>query len=159
MKRGRDLVGMPIINLSSGETIGRVQDVYFDPDSHQVTGIVMDGGGWLKGPRKICFVDLAGVGNDAITISDESVILKEPIEEECIIAGDGTVIGNRVMTRDGNELGTIADVVFDHATGAISHYQLSEGLIQDLLEGRETIPADTEFTYGKDAIIVDLNLE
>lgn len=159
MKKGRDLVGMPIINLTNGETVGRVRDVYFDPESHRILGIVMDGGGWLKGPRKICFADLTGVGEDAITIENDAVILKEPVDEECIVTGEGTLIGNRVMTRDGNELGIIADVIFDHSSGEITHYQLSEGIVQDLLEGRERLPVDMEFQYGKDALIVDFNLE
>lgn len=157
MKKGKDLVGMPIINLSNGETVGRVRDVFFDPANHQIAGVIMDGGGWFKGPRVIRFANLSGVGDDAITIIDHSVIAKTQVEAECVIAGDGMVIGNRVMTRDGNELGTIADVIFDHVTGEITHYQLSEGIIQDLLEGREMIPVDVEFTFGKDAIIVDLS--
>lgn len=159
MKKGRDLIGMPIIDLSNGEIVGRVRDVYFNPKSHRILGIVVDGGGWLKGPRKICYADLTGIGDDAVTIENDMVILKEPIEEDCILTGEGTLIGNKVMTRDGNELGTIADVIFDHSTGEITHYQLSEGIVQDMLEGREILPVDTEFQYGKDALIVDFNLE
>lgn len=159
MKKGRDLVGMPIINLANGETVGRVRDVFFNPESRRISGILVDAGGWLKGPRKICYADLTGIGEDAITIENDSVILKEAVEEECIVAGEGTLMGNKVMTRDGNELGTIADVIFDHSTGEITHYQLSEGIVQDMLEGRETLPVDTEFQFGKDALIVDFNLE
>lgn len=158
MNRGRDLVGMPIINLTNGETVGRVKDVLFDPTSHQFVGIEMDGGGWLKGPRKIHFDDFAGIGEDAITILEDSVIMKALPCEESVITED-KVVGSRVLTKDGNELGTISDIIIDLTTGNITHYQISDGIIQDLLEGRGIVPIDTGITYGKDAIIVEMTLE
>lgn len=158
MNRGRDLVGMPIINLANGETVGRVKDILFDPISHQFMGIEMDGGGWLKGSRKICFSDFVGIGEDAITIAEDSVITKVLPEEEIVVTEDA-MIGSRVLTKNGNELGTISDIILDFNTGNITHYQISDGIIQDLLEGRGIIPIDAGVTYGKDAIIVEMTLE
>lgn len=155
MKKGRDLIGLPIINLSDGETVGRVKDVLFNPGTSKVNGVVVDIGGWLKGARKICFQDFVAVGEDAITIADDRVVVKMQPDEECILSSEGAVVGNKVMTKDGNELGTIADIIFDPASGAVTHYQLSDGFFQDLFEGRETIALTAEFQYGKDAIIVD----
>lgn len=157
MNRGRDLIGMPIMNLANGEIVGRVKDILFDPISHQFIGIEVDGS-WLKGSRKICFSDFAGIGEDAITIAEDSVIKKVLIEEETAVTED-TLIGSRVVTKNGNELGTIADIILDFDTGNITHYQISDGIIQDLLEGRGIIPIDAGVTYGKDAIIVEMTLE
>lgn len=155
MKKGRELIGLPVINLSNGETVGRIKDILFDPETCLFNGVVVDIGGWLKGVRKICYDDIAALGEDAITIADDTVLIKTSCDEECILAKEGEVVGTKVLTKDGNELGTIADILFDQESGQITHYQLSDGFIQDLIEGRETIPVTADFQYGKDAIIVD----
>ena len=60
-----------------------------------------------------------------------------------------------MITVGGHELGMVEDVYLDQNWGKqIVGYELSEGFISDLKEGRKWLPMPDSATKGEDAIIV-----
>lgn len=65
--------------------------------------------------------DVLGFGPDAVTIADVTVIRPPRDEaEERATSKDLDVLGARLLTERGNELGEIIDVDFDPETGAVT---------------------------------------
>ncbi len=62
-------------------------------------------------------------------------------------------MGKRLISQGGDDLGVIDDLVFDPVSGAIAGYQVSGGVVRDLLEGKDYIPVAAGLIIGKDAVI------
>ena len=59
------------------------------------------------------------------------------------------LVGARVATTDGRELGKIEEFYFDPETGVVKGFELSGG------KGRSFLPTPASFQAGKDVAFVD----
>jgi len=111
--RASTLVGQPIVTLD-GESPLEVKDVVFDTASGELLGFALRNKGFLGGPvrKYLPWKAVHGLGPDAVMISDESVLSGDAGGD---LDGGGDVIGNRVLTESGTDLGEVVEVVI--ATG------------------------------------------
>ena len=72
-------------------------------------------------------------------------------------ARTGRVVGRRVLSRDGRDLGVVRDFDFEPQSGRITGYVVSGGVVQDLFEGQGFLPAGRRMTWGDAVLIVDLS--
>ncbi|SKA04657.1 PRC-barrel domain-containing protein [Selenihalanaerobacter shriftii] len=154
MYKGHEIIDLPVINLQTGKEVGSVEDITFDPETKSITGLIIDGGSWLQGKQMIPYDELHSIGEDAVTIEDESAVTKRDKNKECLNGAAGSVIGIRVVTNDGKELGNIEDIILDPINGQLDAYELTDGLVQDILEGRGLLNISNDLKYGEDVVIV-----
>ncbi|MPZ67205.1 MAG: hypothetical protein GEU83_17440 [Pseudonocardiaceae bacterium] len=89
--------------------------------------------------------DLQGFGPDAATIADASVIRAPDDElERRAESGELEILGKRVLTERGDELGAVTDVDFDVETGVVT----------TLLTRSEAIPGQRLIGHGRYAVVV-----
>lgn len=89
--------------------------------------------------------DLQGFGPDAATIADASVMRTPDDElERRAESGELEILGKRVLTERGDELGAVTDVDFDVDTGAVT----------TLLTRSEAIPGQRLIGHGRYAVVV-----
>ncbi|TDX46787.1 PRC-barrel domain-containing protein [Orenia marismortui] len=152
MKKGQSLIGLGVIDLENGEEIGEVVDVLFDHQGRKIEGFRIKRNK-AKEDYYIAYEELYSLGEDIIMIKDRNSIsyLEEGYQS---LLTEGEVIGNRVVSNQGDELGIVQDIVLNN-NGELIAYELSDGLVQDILEGREMLAVDDTINYGKDAIIID----
>lgn len=149
MRRRGDVAGLPVVVVDSGKSVGRVRDGVFDL-----------GRGRLKGLLVVCgaeelylpFDQVHSLGATAVTVGADAVLLS---------VGDGLSAeaqpvpqGKRVMTREGEVLGVVDDVIFDAESGAVWGYQVTGGFISDFVDGKRNVPLTEEIIVGPDALVV-----
>ena len=111
--RATALAGQPVVTLT-GESPLELKDVVFDTSSGRILGFTLRKKGFLGGPVReyLPWASVHGLGPDAAVVSDESSL----IETAAGNAGEGgDVIGARVLTESGTDLGLVVEVVV--ATG------------------------------------------
>lgn len=148
MRRTREIVGLPILDVRTGDQVGWVQDVVFDNREERVIGIILEGTHLLRPDQGLMRSELVAVGKDALTIS------KRQLEDLPGVRWSQKV-GNKVFTRGGEAQGTIEDVLLDDAVEHIVGYEISDGLFADLFYGRGAIWQNNVMVDGKDVLIVD----
>jgi uncharacterized protein YrrD len=156
LRKARDIIGLPVISIATGKRVGTVKDLMMDA-GWNLQAIVLDAKNWFSNRRCISADDVIGIGEDAVTIGDESVIQEADVEEgyHFLTDGPGKIQGLPVITVNGQQLGFIEDVYLDQKMGKkIVGYELSEGFISDLKEGRKRLPVPVQVTMGEDALIV-----
>jgi uncharacterized protein YrrD len=154
MHKGHELIDLPVINLETGKEIGNIKDIVFDPKYSSLVGLIIDGNSWFKGSRMVSYEKLHSIGEDAVTIEDESALTKLDKDKEYLDGSAGNIIGSRVVTNDGKELGNIEDIILDSDSGEINSYEITDGLVQDILEGRGLLNISDNLKYGEDVVIV-----
>ncbi|GIP31437.1 PRC-barrel domain-containing protein [Paenibacillus sp. J2TS4] len=159
MRRANDMLGLPVIDVQSGKQLGTVKDLLIDPE-WLVQGIILDTRHWFSSPRFILWEDIASYGEDAVTVEGEDVIRMEEDTPDSwvLLSGSGKIIGLPLLTVNGQQLGRVEDVYFSPKMDKkIIGFELSEGFLSDVKEGRKWLPAPAQATMGQDVIIVPVS--
>ena len=148
MRRTREIIGLPVLDLKSGDPIGWVQDLVLDNDKDEVVGILLEGGHFFQSSKGIPRQSIVAVGKDALTVRENMI-------EELKGIRWSNKVGNEVYTQGGDARGTIEDVFLDDSVEKVVGFEVSDGLFADLLHGRGTIFRPQVMIDGKDILIVD----
>ncbi|WP_323794114.1 PRC-barrel domain-containing protein, partial [Nocardioides sp.] len=124
--RTSEIASLPVVTLA-GDDIAQVKDIVFSADGGAVAGFTLAGRGLLSGPLKdgLAWGNVRGLGPDAVVITGPEVL--EPVDGVIAAArstgvatgSGGDVLGDRVLTDSGTDLGKVSDVVieYDNSTG------------------------------------------
>lgn len=148
MRRTREIAGLPVLDLKSGKQIGWVQDVVFDTEADRVSGVLLEGGHFFRSRRGFQRESVANIGKDAVMVhtaqlQDVSGVLWSQ------------KVGSAVYTEGGEARGKIEDVFLDDTGERIIGYEVSDGFLADLMQGRGTILQQHVVADGEDMMIVD----
>ncbi|MFK7696579.1 PRC-barrel domain-containing protein [Paenibacillus sp. HJGM_3] len=161
MRRAQDIMGLPVIEIESGKQIGSAKDFLIDRDWN-LQGVLLETKTWFSAPRFVKWDDVISFGTDAITITGGQAVhsLEGELEQLYAERGASKLRGKPVMTVAGNKLGLMEDVYFGEQWGRkIVGYELTEGFLTDLQDGRKWLPAPENIVFGEDAIIVPADCE
>lgn len=153
MRFSRDICGLPVIHAANGRELGKVRELLLDEYGRSVVAFLVEGSGWLPQRRLFSFRDIVGLGNDAVMVSRDG---KPPAGEPPLYDERPTsrVLGMRVISADGNEIGIVEDILFEEETGRVTGWRLSTGLIDDILAGRKVMSIPLQMSIGEDVLLI-----
>ncbi|SMO63073.1 PRC-barrel domain-containing protein [Melghirimyces algeriensis] len=158
MRSSQEVIGLPVIHLQTGKRLGTVQDLLFDADQ-QMIGVLLEHPGWIRRGRYIPFFKIRSLGADAVIVNSEADIhsVKENQDWHGLLTGQRKLKGRPVMLANGQELGMVEDVYILENRGILLGYELSEGLISDLTEGRKVFRPGSPLMWGEDVLIASMD--
>jgi|SRR4051794_10796455 len=156
MRKGKSVIGKPILSLADGARLHEVKDVILGPGNDAVVGLLADEGGFLASSRVVPIDEVIGFGRDAVVVARrESVVAANDLPGiSSILARHQSLLGTRVFTETGDDQGKINDVYFDEPTGQILGFELSGGTFTDAAHGTRYIPLDELVRIGPDVAYV-----
>jgi sporulation protein YlmC with PRC-barrel domain len=137
-----DARGRQVVSTTTAATIGKIDQFVIDPHTQAIVAVTLkkaDHGDTLR------WSDITAFGADAVTVSRADQLTDTPPDVADLAGKEHHVIGKRVLATTGDELGTVHDVEFDPATGAITA----------LLLGSGKVAASRLIAVGSYAVIVD----
>jgi uncharacterized protein YrrD len=154
--RGKEIIGLPVIDLETGESIAEVKGVVFDSNTRTLQALVLEKATWLKPPVGIAFEDVRAIGPAAVTIPNKGVVQPLNRNEDWLtnLRPENQIAGHEVITETGENLGRVDDVVFDEQEGVIRRLVVSDSLLQDLVSGRREVDFPEQAVMGKDNLIL-----
>jgi uncharacterized protein YrrD len=132
-----------VVNTATATRVARVDGFVVLPGPARVALLRLgkaSGAGTL-----LAWDNVQGFGPDAVTVATDAVIrpARDALEQRAE-DNDLEILGKRVLTERGMELGTITDVDFDPETGAVT----------TLITKTETIAGDRLIGLGGYAVVV-----
>ena len=157
MLRGSDIMKRSVIAQDTGERVGRVEDLVIDRAGRRVLGIVVAEKTLIGSDKVVAWPAIRSLGMDNIIIdSTASVLKKSEIPELAEAMDDGYVIlGSRLQTTGGRELGKIDSFFFDPETGEVVGFELTGGPNKLRESGSSFLPTPPNLQVGKDYSFVD----
>jgi sporulation protein YlmC with PRC-barrel domain len=152
----KQIRGLTVIDLADGTQVGTVDQVYLDLAAKQVVGFsITDGVGPFGGGRDnaptVAASAVHSLGPDALTLDDVAVAHAAwvgaaygPLE-----ALDA-LVGRKVVTEGGTDVGAVAAVEFDEGTFAITEVEVSPGF----LKNNTHVPLTRLVRIGQDVLVV-----
>jgi len=155
MRKGKSVIGQAVFSIADGMQVGSVKDLVLEDGEDGVVALLVSEGGLLGTSKLVPFASVIRFGPSAVMIADRSSVIpagSDPRVSE-ILGRRGTLLGTRVMSDDGKDLGNIADMYFDETSGRITGYEVSGGMLGDAMRGSSYLPFGEIRTIGTDAVI------
>ena len=126
--RVNEIVERPVVTLQ-GDDVAQVRDVVFVDADGAIAGFTLAKRGLLGGRMKevLPWGSVVGLGPDAVMVADEQALTREPLVTGTGgDDGEGDVLGDRVVTEGGADVGEVVDVVVevDGATARVVGYEM-----------------------------------
>ena len=131
-----------VVSTADAETVGRVKYFVIDPEQQRISSLRLDG---VKGDdRYVSWDALGSFGQDVVTIPDAGALRPADGPREEGVRKEFGVLGKRVLSDAGRELGEVQDVEFDPETGRVT----------TLLTEREQVSGERLRGIGSYAVVV-----
>ncbi|MEO7421965.1 MAG: PRC-barrel domain-containing protein [Ornithinibacter sp.] len=134
--------GHKVVDTSSAATVGTVSGFLVEPSAHVIVALRVKK---AETGEVIRWRDITAFGSEAVTVPRGGVVTDTDAELEALGAKARKLMKKRVLTSAGDELGTVKDVDFDPATGALTWF---------LLGGEPDVAADRLIGVGSYAVVV-----
>lgn len=110
--------GRRVVATDTAESIGSVKGFVLDPAGRTIEAIHIDGHG--KRAIVLPWSSVSSFGADAVmaSSSDDPATISDD-HQKSAVKGDVTMIGTRVLTTGGLDLGNVEDVEFETDSGAV----------------------------------------
>ena len=115
MKLASKLIGLPVVSFETGKKFEKVEDIIYDDQTNSIVALLVDRGGMFSDAKIIEYSKISSVGDDAVIVVDENVIVSAS-ESELVSRAVGekvSVRGKQIMTEDGKDLGKVTDLSID----------------------------------------------
>ncbi len=122
LMRTSEITKRPVVT-TAGNDIAQIKDVVYAADGGSVHGFTLAGRGLFSGPLSevLTWTSVAALGADAVMIADEKALR----DRASLFGADGApsaaradVLGSRVLTDAGTDLGLVVDVIVEvHGAG------------------------------------------
>lgn len=156
LERYSEVVGLPVICADSGKKIGVVEDIIFCPSEKRVNAFMLERTGYQIGRKVVLMKDVLNLGRDALIVNDDLCVTPlHTVKYTDEFRNKADVKGLRIYTRSGEDLGIVKDVLFDFKTGIIEGVEVSDGILNDLLQGRNVLPLFGKVEFNDKNILVD----
>ena len=153
MQFSREMTGLAVIHAASGNELGKVREWLLDEQGEVVIALLTEGGGWLPQRRVFPFRDILRIGHDAVMVANEGQHANgDPPDLDGVATR--RVLGKRMISPEGNELGMVDDILFEEETGRVTGWRLSSGIIDDILQGRPLLQEPLQLIIGEDTMII-----
>lgn len=115
-----------VVSTSTADTVGKVHEYVVDPLTHAVLALQLkktSDGDTLR------WSDITAFGTDAVTVSGADTIGAPGADVTALTGKDHVLIGKRVLSNAGDELGHVKDVEFDAETGVLEELLLADATV------------------------------
>ena len=140
----QEALGRKVVARDTAETVGSVTGAVVDAGARRVVAVQIGKG---HRARLADWESITGMGPDAVIVESEAS-LRDPTDgrEQAVVKGDVPLLGGRVLSARGDEVGALDDLELDESTGAVLF----------LVSGETRIPAAGLRSMGGYAVVVAL---
>lgn len=155
MQKLRNMFGLPVLITGTGAQIGEVKEVILDLEQAAIRGIVLTGANWFTNDQGVVFEDVFSIGRDAMMLRATYAVQElTPAMMPGIVYYLGDLLDKQIYTDTGLSCGILVDALYESTTGEIKAYEISDGLITDLLYGRKLMPLPQTQVVSQDRLII-----
>ncbi|MDF2889717.1 MAG: PRC-barrel domain protein [Clostridia bacterium] len=140
MFRASDLIDLPILTLMKGSSSKyTVKSLLIDGFNNRIAAIVCKEGTLKKSAQILPYERIISIDTNGIIISDIKNIEKIALRNLNDYLQLDDVMNKLVKNSNGDLYGILTDIYISLLNGKITGYELSEGYIDDFVNGRKII--------------------
>ncbi|MEV2255047.1 PRC-barrel domain-containing protein [Streptomyces sp. NPDC050147] len=134
------VLGHPVISAEDARPAGQVAGIGIDPRTRRIAELYLRDA--RRGGDSVPWARVRGMGPDAVIV--DTAAATDVVHSGSHSRADKKLLGKRVLTEYGEDIGTLTEVTFDPDTGSLG----------DLHVGREQFPGSRLVGLGSYALIL-----
>src|SRR5262245_34137064 len=156
MRKGKHVIGQSVLAYNEGVKVDSVKDLLISETNDSIVGLLVDEGGLLSSSRVVPIENVNRFGKDAVIVETASKIVRASDDKEvnAIVSRKDSLLGKKVVTDQGQSMGTLNDMYFDDTSGRIEGFEVSGGLFGDIQRGTSFLPVNDIDRMGPDVIFI-----
>lgn len=159
MIRYKQLITLKVIDKNLNRPIGRIKDVLYSADYRKVDYLIVKNNNLLKNKIIIDYNSISFQNNNKIIYNKTIDIIDFKMDKYIENAKEGyKLIDKEIKNEVGECIGFVRDVVIDRENGKVDGFIITEGLIEDLLKGRNYIPLLDTIYIDENCIYIPSNV-
>jgi uncharacterized protein YrrD len=156
LHRYSEVLNLPVICANDGKKAGFVKEIIFCPVNREVKAFILEHKGLDIKKRVVLFKDVLNLGKDAVIVDNHSCISEMGRAVYLnTFRDEGGILGLKIYSKSGDDLGVVKDVIFDWKTGRIEGVEVSDGLLQDVVQGRSILPFFGKVEFSEENVLVE----
>ncbi|MGF1514579.1 MAG: PRC-barrel domain-containing protein [Elainellaceae cyanobacterium] len=141
------LPGRLILDYETTETLGRVDCLWLEPQSHTVAGLTSKEGLLGRHQHMLPWSCIKKIGEDSILVEGQGVDANIAKPDAAFIAG------HELWTDEGKKVGHVVDYIIDPDTGAVVSYLFKPKGWSGLMDGVYHLPPGSVESIGNERLI------
>ncbi|KAB2953033.1 photosystem reaction center subunit H [Heliorestis acidaminivorans] len=157
MLASKSLLTRPIVSLEEGQKIGTVRGLIVDPKAMEVVALQVDQKGLFREQKVIPFTKVHSIGEAAIIVDKATQVQKATNLPQLfqLFKEKTTVIGNKVLTTEGEKIGIVEEYYIDRFSGKILTLEIRGSFGDNWFQNKAVLPARTVRTLSQEMILVE----
>jgi uncharacterized protein YrrD len=148
MFRISDLLDLPVKCISGDRKIKHtVKSLLIDGNNNRIAALICKEGSIKKYVKLILYEKIAAIDINGIVIVDQNCISNVPIQETYHYFQLNDILNQLVKNETGSLQGIITDIYINLLNGEIVSYEISEGYLDDFLNGRKIVGIGKSLRY------------
>ncbi|MGJ3246495.1 MAG: PRC-barrel domain-containing protein [Elainellaceae cyanobacterium] len=139
-----------VLDYKTTDELGRVDELWLDPHTHEVKGLTSQSGFWKKKTRAFTWERIKTIGKDSVLVDSEGI--EPPVKKP---EGVQPIIGHELWTDAGSKAGHIVDYLVDSETGKIVYYLFRSDGWSGLMDGVYALSPSAVSSIGSKRLIAD----
>ncbi len=149
MFRISDLVDLPIKCLNGDKKIRyTVKSLLIDGNNNKIAALVCKEGTFKKYIKVIAYERIIAIDINGIIVADEHCVAKQSLHELNHYFQLEDIMNQLVLSNHGSLQGRITDIYINLVNGEIISYELSEGYLDDFINGRKIVGIEKGLKYN-----------
>src|SRR5215208_148517 len=156
MRKGKSVVGQQVLSLTDGRRLDTVKDLVISAGNDAIVALLVDEGGLLSSSKVVPLESVVSFGRDSVVIQGTDAIVSASADPDvkAILDRKDSLLGKKVFTDTGQQMGTISDMYFDDSSGRIHGFEVSGGVFGDITRGTSYLPVEDIERMGPDVIFI-----
>ena len=152
MQMAQEIIGKPVISMDDGVNLGKVRDLYFDPNVERLVALSLGGGGLFGARGRLIELDQISVmGEDVVLIqSAETVQKKNEATRSNEWVSYGKLHYRSIRTDGGTPIGDIEDVTLNEE-GRVLDFRLGFVHVRGPIRQSRRVPRGAMLDAGNDS--------
>lgn len=156
MQNYNSIIGLPVV-INNNSKIAVVQDILYCGHSKTILGLIISSNEITSTYKYIPLDEIECIKNTSIKVkstdSIKQINRKDKLLYKSVTDTNKCKINTAVITEDKHKIGRIKDINFNFEAGVIDSYIISDGIVDDLLNGR-TLIDDSQTVHKKNKLFV-----
>lgn len=158
LKFAKTILSKPVLLNQERALVGVVEDIVVDPADGRVVGILVREGFGKKHIKAVAEKDILAISDKFVLIPGYEAVgdIEEIVRVAVIVNKKIQIIGNKVVTVAGNNLGRVNDFSIDTVSGILAKVYVEPNIFSlGVLAGSHIIDRKQIISIEKDKIIVE----
>lgn len=144
------VLGQPVLESGSGHKVARVKQLIVSPTTLRIEGLIVSTGSFIfEQDRALSFLDILHIFPQGVAIEDKEVMVetREIVRLHELLKRRVPILGQLAVTKSGDSLGRIHDLLFDSQSGTVSRLHI-KSFFRDLI-----LPSEKVETVNRKAVV------